>query len=128
MSNRLEAIKIIDAQTIEASGTYTTNPIGTSIRELKGNISLQIILTGTGTAKFEIEQSNNYNQATKVGDWVKPAAGYSIVSGFTATSGTASNGKDLMNVPMTNSQFFRIVATETGGANPVVVNAWLSVQ
>jgi len=122
------SIKNIDAQTIVASGSFTTKAINVDLRKLMGNITLQVKVTGTGTAKFEWEQSNNFVPETGVGDWVKPVSGFSIATGFTATSGTATNGMDLLPLPMYNSQFFRVVVTETGGVNPIVVNAWLSMQ
>lgn len=131
MSNfldNLDYLKIIDNKTLPLSGSYTSAPISTNDRKLKGAITLQLGVTGTGTVKVEFEQSNNFNPADGTGDWIKPVSGYTIVTGFTAASGTGTNGKDLLNVPMLNSQYFRILATETGGANSVVVNSWLSMQ
>lgn len=129
-NSNLNLIKIIDNQTILASGVFTSKPIDVLARKLVGNITLHVELTGTGTAKFEFSQSNNFiaNGPNAGGGFVKPVSGFTIGTGFTVGSGTDADGKDLFNVPMFNSQFFKIICTETGTANPVVVNAWLSMQ
>lgn len=131
MSNNqynLDNLKIIDNRTIPASGVLTSDFVNTNQRKLMGNISIQIQVTGTGTVKLEWSQSNSFNESNGIGDFVKPSAGHTIVTGFTAASGSDSNGKDILSVPMINCMYFKIICTETGGANSAVVNAWLSLQ
>jgi len=125
--DNLNVLKVIDNQTIAAGGTFTSKAVDILNRKLVGNITLQIKVSGTGTAKFEWSQSNNSSNGID-GDFVKPVSGFSIITGFLATSGTDTDGKDLINVPMFNSQFFKIICTETGAANPITVDAWISMQ
>jgi len=127
-NDNLDKIKIIDNQEIAASGTYTSIPINCNDRKLIGNISIQVEVTGDGTASFTWTQSNSYDPKDGTGDFVAPSGGNEIETGFTKTSGSASNGKDFFNIPMYNSQWFKILCTETAGVNTLTVNAWLSMQ
>jgi len=120
--------QIFKAKSIALSTSATSQVIDISKIKLIGNVTIQIEITGTGTAKVEWSQSNNYNSDDGTGDFVLPVSGFSVVTGFTVTSGTDSDGKDLLNIPMFNSKAFKIIVTETGGANAVVVSAWLSMQ
>ncbi len=127
-NDTLRSQKIIDNQTIAAFGTFTSPIININDYKLLGDVTLQVSLTGDGTVKIEFEQSNNFDTNGATGDFVIPSSGGLIVASFTKTSGSASDGKDLFDLSMFNSQFFRIKVTETGGANPVVINNWLSMQ
>lgn len=85
-----------------------------------GIFALQLTLTGTGTAKGECLSSINGT------DFVEPTGEDDIFSGFTAASGTS--GKDIFSFTPKLSKKIKIKITETGGANAVVVSAWLAVQ
>ena len=126
----IRMIKIIDDATIAASGVLTSRAIDSSEFKITGNVTLQVEVTGTGTCKFEYSQSNNYVPVSEGGggDFVKPVSGFSILTGFTSGSGTDTDGKDLANINMFVSEAFKIICTETGTANSVTVNAWLSMQ
>jgi len=121
-NDSLLLLKVIDNKTIAASGTFTSRVIDIQALKLKGDITLQVAVTGDGTCKFEFSQSNDGVS------FIKPVDGFAILSSFTKTSGTALDGKDVANVSMFNSQSFKIICTETGGANSVTVDAFLSMQ
>lgn len=127
-NDTLRGQKIIDNKTIAASGTFTSREIDINDFKLRGDITLQVKLTGDGTATIEFEQSNNFVPTTGSGDFVIPSSGGSITTGFTKTSGSASDGKDLFDLAMFNSQFFRIKVTETGAANSITLDGFLSMQ
>ena len=128
VNDNLNQEKLFIDKEILASGVLDSEIIDSDGRKLVGNITLQLKLTGTGTVKVEFLQSNDYNTRTKTGDFVKASSGFEIVSAFTVGSGADADGKDILNVPMYNSKAFLIRVTETGGANPVNVSAWLSMQ
>jgi len=128
-SDTIKNYKMIDNKTIAAGGNYTTrNIIDLSAMKAEGNITLQIEVTGDGTAKVEWLQSNNWEPSDKTGDFVRPVSGYQVVTGFTKTSGTNGNGKDLLNVPAFNSEALKFYVEETGSANSITINAWISIQ
>jgi len=115
--------KIFDAITIVASASKESVPIDIP-HHVEGFFSLQIEVTGSGTAKFEYENSNDGKT------YVLQTADI-IVSGFTATSGPGADGKDLIGSsdfdpePCTN---LKIKCTETGGANPITVTATILIR
>jgi len=123
-------LPIIKNKTIATSGIFTSEAIDIQALKLRGDITLQVEVTGDGTCKFEFSQSNNFiaNGPNAGGDFQKPVDGFAILDSFTKTSGTDSDGKDVANVSMFNSQAFKIICTETGGADSVTVDAWLSMQ
>lgn len=127
-NSNLRRQQIFKDVTILAGGNKTSQIIDISEYKLVGNVTLQIEVSGDGTAKFEFEQSNDYDAQTKTGTFVLPVSGFSIVTLFTKTSGTGANGKDLLNVPMFNSEAFRIKCSETVSANSITVTAWLNMQ
>lgn len=124
----LIARQIFKNKVIALGSTEISQAIDVEQEKLIGNLTVQIELTGTGTLELQVEQSNNFDKETGAGDWVKSSDGHIIVSGFTVTSGVSGDGKDLLNIPIFNSKFFRIVPIETGAANPITLNAWLNLQ
>ena len=124
----LNRLKIIDNQTIALSTTFTSDIVPIVGQKLLGSVTLQIILTGDGTGKFQFSQSNNYLKETDTGDFIIPSSASDIVTAFTKASGTDTDGKDIINIPMFNAQAFKILCTETVGANSITVDAWLSMQ
>lgn len=127
-NDNLNRIKIIDNRTIAASGTFTSQPVNMLERKLVGNVTLQITLIGMGTGRFRFSQSNDFQNIENPGNFVFPSSASDIVTAFTNTSGAEGDGEDIINLPMFNSQAFKIVVTETGTANSITVNAWLSMQ
>jgi hypothetical protein len=122
VSNEIKKLKIIDNQTITASGSYTSSAIDLRVFRPAGYFSLQVEVTGDGTAKLEYLVSNNEK------DYIDPVGAEDIFSGFTKTSGNGSDGKDLQEFHPPGAKSMKIKATETGGVNSVTVSAWLFVQ
>lgn len=100
--------------------------VSISEQKLVGNLTLQIEVTGTGTADVFYRVSNNYDKRDGTGDFVKPVSGFNIYNTFSVTSGTDSDGKDHANITMNNAEAFKIEVTAT--TNPIVISAWLSMQ
>jgi hypothetical protein len=117
----VEAIKIFDAEVIAASGSATSVAIPTKAGKVGLN-SLQLTLTGTGTAKVEVLCSidgTNFVDPSEVGD---------ILSSFTATSGVGSDGKEVVSIAIPACVAYKIKITETGASNSVTVTAYVGVQ
>jgi len=112
--------EIFKSKTISASGNATYN-VNLRRMNAEGFFSIQIEVTGDGTVKVEYLESNNGGT-----DFIDPED--DIVTGFTSSSGPDSDGKDLFSFEPNLCGMVQIKITETGGADPVVVNAWLAVQ
>lgn len=121
-------LQVIKNKTIASSGVFTSDPINLQEIRVEGSLSLQVEVTGDGTAKFEFSQSNTYNPHDGTGDFVKPVSGFGILTGIDDSAGTGSDGKDTGNINAFVSKAMKIICTETGTSNAVVVNAWLCMQ
>ena len=110
--------KVFDAIIIAASGDATSVPLDLQAYAAEGFFSLQIELTGDGTAKFEYENSNDGKTYI-----TQSATADQIVSGFTKTSGPGSDGKDLVSFEPEPARYLRIKCTETGTADSVTITA-----
>lgn len=124
----IKNFKLIDNQQVGISGTIFSQVINLEAFKAEGNITIQVEVTGSGVVSFQFDQSNNFNEDKKTGDFVRPVSGFVLVTGFTSSSGTGLNGKDLLNVPAFNSKFIRIRVAETGAAAVANVSVWVSVQ
>ena len=116
----VQVTKIFDAVTIAASGSSTSAEI--RLNNMRGYMSLQVEITGDGTAKAEYQLSNDSSA------YVEPSTASDILSSFVKTSGPGSNGKDIFKITPMIARSMKIVFTETGGANSITVSAWLAVQ
>ena len=114
--------KIFNAITIAASGVANSVPIGLP-HHLEGFFSLQIELTGSGTAKFEYSISNDGETFI-----TQSAAADQIVSGFTTTSGPASDGKDVVSFEPEVTKKMKIVCTETGTSDSVTITVTIVIR
>ena len=114
--------KIFNAITITASGVARSVPIELP-HHLEGFFSLQIELTGSGTAKFEYSISNDGETFI-----TQSAAADQIVSGFTATSGPASDGKDVISFEPEVTKKMKIVCTETGTSDSVTITVTATIR
>ena len=115
--------KIFDAITIAAGGTATSVPLDLSSYAKEGYFSLHITLSGSGTAKFEYMVSND-----KTNFVTQTATADVIVSGFTATSGPGSDGKDVISFEPELADQMKIICTETGAANSVTITVVIAVM
>jgi len=119
-TKRLKVIKVVDAQTIAAGGSYTSAAISLAVDV--GVYSLQFAVSGSGTAKFEYNITNDYTT------YLEPSTAVDIASGITATSGPGSDGKDIVSFSPLPAASIKIVVTETGTTNTTTVSAWLATQ
>jgi len=116
----ISVLQIFNAEEI-AKNANASFDVNLERMNAEGFFSLQITLTGTGTAKGEYLVSNN-----KV-NWVEPTGASDIFDGFTVASGPGTDGKDIFSFEPELSAHLRIKITEAD-VNPIVVSAWLAVQ
>ncbi|KKK89483.1 hypothetical protein LCGC14_2732650, partial [marine sediment metagenome] len=98
-----------------------------------GYFSLHVILTGSGTGKFEYLCSNDPGTANASGNFVVPtvvggSTAADIVTSHTVTSGPSSDGIALYEFLPVTCRYMKIRMSETGIANSITVTAWLGVQ
>jgi len=100
-------------ETIAASGSATSQSV--SIDPSEGFFNLYVEMTGDGTCKLEA--------AIKLGDseFLVPVDHDDIVTAHVKTSGAGSDGKDFYSFTIGLAESVKIVATETGGVNGVVI-------
>ena len=113
---------IFDTVTVAAAADSTSSAIDLNKYRPEGFFSLQVTLTGTGTAKIEYLLSNNGV------DYMKPSSGEDIVTAHTVASGPGADGKDIYVFEPEVARFLKIKVTETAGAVAVVVTITLLVQ
>jgi hypothetical protein len=118
--------KVFSSQTVAAGGDETTSAYDMGALSGPGYFSLQVEVTGSGTAKFEFLLSNNVSATG--GDWIEPSGSLDIATGFTATSGPGSDGKDIFSFSPILARSIKIKCTETGSSDAIVVNAWMAMH
>jgi len=126
--NRVNAVRLMDSVTIAASGTATSLIADINALESKGNLAVQLILTGTGTATVEWEQTSDGDSELNATNFTQPSGGYTLTTGFTVTSGTGGDGKNIIPLSTLPCNFLRLKVTETGTSNAVVVTTILVTQ
>ena len=101
------------AETIAASGSATSQEI--KIDPAEGYFNLYVEMTGDGTCKLEA--------SIKLGDsdFLVPVEHNNIVTAHIKTSGAGSDGKDFYSFTAGLAEAVKIVATETGGADSIVI-------
>ena len=102
---------------IAASGSETSEVI--SGVGMDGYFSLQVQITGDGTAKFEVLSSNNGVDFLDINS--------DILASQTKSTGPGSDGKNMASFTLVPSMAFKIKVTETGGAQGITPTAWLKV-
>lgn len=114
----LRSIKVFDSVAIDASGTSTSMEI--LAINIQGFFSLEWVITGDGTVKFEVLPSNSGSNFLNT----EP----DIATGQTKITGPGTDGKNFTSFEIPACHSFKIICTETGGADAVVVSAWLKAQ
>jgi hypothetical protein len=115
-SRPITTMKIFDAEEIALSGNALS--VAIDLREIANNgyFAIHYITTGTGTTKFEYLFA-----PVKAGTYIEPAGATDIGATLAAGSGIKSFSPEL-------GPFMKIKATEDGGANAIVVTAWIHIQ
>lgn len=115
--------KTQDAVTVAASGTNTSTAVDFGAIDRKwqpdGYFSIQVVLTGDGTAKFEYLISNDGT------NFIEPSSASDIATGHTKTSGPGSDGIDIYEFSPEPCRYMKIRVTETGTSNSVVATVTL---
>jgi hypothetical protein len=111
------------SETVAASGSATSPVKNLDELQINGFFSLQISLSGDGTAKFQWGVSNDKSNFIYSAD-----AGDNIVTAFVKTSGPGSDGKNIYSFDPIVAKYLTIKVTETGGANNVTVSAWCAIH
>ncbi len=83
---------------------------------------LQVLLSGSGTAKFEYQLSNDCV------NYVEPASASDIATGFTGSSGPGGDGRGFYSFSPEPAKCMKIAVTETGTSNSVTVTVDLMIQ
>lgn len=117
----MRVIPIFAGQEIAASGSSTSAKIDLAAFPIQGYFSLQFIVTGDGTCKFEYLTSNDGV------DYVDPSGASDIASSQTKTSGSGSDGKDQVSFSPLVTRYMKIKCTETGTSDSVTVSAHLAI-
>lgn len=108
---------IIDGAEVAAGGSTTSSKI--DLVNSEGYFSVQVAVSGSGTAKIEYLLSNN--DVT----YLEPTGAVDIASGLTAASGPGSDGHDLYSFSPPHARWLKIRVTETGASDAVTVSVWL---
>jgi len=123
--NRSTTIKeIFTAEVIAANGSAYSDLF--DVKQLAGNASLQLALTGTGTAKIEWVGSNDEDAVAA--EFIKPNGASDLVTAFTVGDGPNSDGIAIYPFSIRLVSRMAIKITETVGANSVTITAILAVQ
>jgi hypothetical protein len=112
--------ELFSAQTIAKSTNASSSAIDLNLAG--GQFSLQIELTGDGTAQIEWLGSNNGD------DYIKPNNASDIVTAFTKTGGPGGDGKAIYGFNVSLVEKLKIKVTETGGSDSITVTATLAIQ
>ena len=107
---------VINAETIAASGTFTSQ--GIAIPEVHSHFSLYWEVTGDGTAKFEYESSPD-------GEHYVLDDGTAIATGRVKNDGPVSDGIDMVDFSPLPCEALKIKCTETGTASSITITAVL---
>jgi hypothetical protein len=114
--------KIINAEVISASGTYTSGMIDLQGWPKTANqkIGITAVVTGTGTAKLEYLVPTTETGSEYTG-FIEPTGASDVGAGLTVGSYTAEF------TPI-QCQGFKLKVTETGGANSVTVTVYVVIK
>lgn len=115
-------LPLFNALTIAASGSAESSVIDLDALKSLGYFSIQVELTGDGTAQIEYLSSNDNVS------YLVPASASDIVTAFTKTSGDGSDGNDLISYTPEPSKFQKIRITETGTTDSITVTITFCTQ
>ena len=116
----VSAVKIIDAEEIDASGSYTTSVI--DLAQTRGYFSIQYEITGDGTLILSYTMSNDGT------NYLLPSGSSTIATGLTKTSGPGGDGKDILPFTPPVAKFIKFVATETSTTDSATITMYHAIQ
>jgi len=118
----IKVFKTHNAVTIAAGGSSTSAAIPLDEYRPDGYFSIQVDLSGDGTAKFEYLLSND--EVT----YIDPTGATDIGSGLTKTGGVAGDGTEHYSFSPELAKSMKIIVTETGSSSSVTVTVTLAIQ
>jgi len=116
--------EIFTAEAIVAGATAYSRIIG--VTKLAGNASLQLELTGDGTAK--VEWVGSLDRDAVVADFIKVNNSSDIITAFTVTSGPGADGKHIYPFSVSLVRNMCIKITEVSTTDGIVVTAIIAIQ
>jgi len=116
----VSVVKIFDAQTVVKALTATSGVIDLNTYKPDGDFSLQIAVSGDGTASIAYQCSNDGV------NYFAPEGSSALFANWTKTSGTTGGGIDGFTPEL--GRYIRFVVTETGTSANVVISAWLAMR
>lgn len=120
----ISTIRVFKTREIVASGSLISQAFKLgSYSDVQGWFSLQVVLTGDGTGKFQASVSNDNSNFI-----ISDDASDDIVSAHTKISGPGADGIQIYQFSPVLAQWIKIKVTETGGANSIIVTAHLAIQ
>jgi hypothetical protein len=115
--------RLFNAQAIVKNTAVSTDAVDLGKFRAEGNLSLQVAMTGDGTATISRTGSNDgTNYLVPSGDTG------TVVAGFLKTSGPGTDGKHIYNIDAVLTRYIKFTVTETGTANPVAITLDLAIQ
>ncbi|HDO36185.1 MAG TPA: hypothetical protein ENH07_07830 [Nitrospirae bacterium] len=112
--------EVFTAEVIAAGGSAYSSIFDLS--QAGGQFSMQLELTGDGTAKVEWVGSNDGTT------FLKPNNANDIVTAFIKTGGPGSDGKHIYGFVVSLVKFMKIKVIETSTTDPITVTATLAIQ
>ena len=119
-NNQIFTKTIFSAEAIVASASATSSEIDLASIKPSGYFSLQVTVTGDGTAKLTYSISNDGTT------YVTPTGAPDIKTAHVKTTGTS--GTDIYSFSIEPARYLKIIVTETGGANAIAVTATIAIQ
>jgi len=112
MALDIGSVTIASGLTAVSAG-HAYSPVSINVSGLEGYFALRGLIAGDGTAKVEF-----WTSADGV-TYREPQGATDIVSGFTKTSGPASDGEFFKQFNPDFCKYLKIVITETGGVSTI---------
>ncbi len=116
----VSVVKVFNAVAVAADDSEESKDIDLNTFKPEGDFSLQIDVSGDGTASVEYLVSNDGI------NFFAPVGSSAIFSSFTKSSGTAGKAIDAF-VPEVG-RYMKIKVTETAKSSGIVISAWLAMR
>jgi len=120
VANTVEIYPLFSAEEIPADSSSTSEIL--DLRGRTGIFSVYYEITGSGTLKLEYLISHDGK------NFVNPTGATEIGADLTASSGTDSDGKDILDFDPEIAPFIKIKATETGKSDAPTLTLSIAVQ
>lgn len=113
-------VTICDATAVAAGSAYTSSSINVSNAE--GYFSLQLTVTGDGTAAIGYQVSNDGSV------FATPEGVSDIIIGFTKTSGGGGDGNAIEQITPEFGRYIRFIVREAGGTSGITVTLKAAIR